>query len=91
MGKAFDIVAERTELSQDRVTDRVTDRKIQIKLRNRKTEAVEVVVQESVYGDWDIRDASLPFEKKDSRTAEFRVPVAADTEAILTFTVRQTF
>ncbi len=90
VGKAFDIVAERIELSQDRITDRVFDRKIQVKLRNRKTEAVEVVVQESVWGDWEIRDASLPFVKKDARTAEFRVPVAADTEAILTFTVRQT-
>lgn len=90
VGKAFDIVAERTELSQDRITDRVFDRKVQVKLRNRKTEAVEVVVQESVWGDWEIRDASLPFEKKDARTAEFRVPVAADTEAVLTFTIRQT-
>jgi hypothetical protein len=90
VGKAFDIVAERVELSQDRITDRVFDRTIQVKLRNRKTEAVEVVVQESVWGDWEIRDASLPFVKKDARTAEFRVAVAADTEAILTFTVRQT-
>ena len=90
VGKAFDIVAERVELSQDRVTDRVIDRSIQVKLRNRKTEAVEVVVQESVWGDWEIRNPSLPFVKKDARTAEFLVPVAADTEAILTFTVRQT-
>jgi hypothetical protein len=90
VGKAFDIVAERTELSQDRITDTVFDRKVQVKLRNRKTEAIEVVVQESIWGDWEIRDASLPFVKKDARTAEFRVPVAADTEAILTFTVRQT-
>ncbi len=90
VGKAFDIVAERTELSQDRVTERVFDRAIQVKLRNRKTEAIEVVVQESVWGDWEIRNASLPFVKKDARTAEFRVPVPADTEAILTFTVRQT-
>jgi hypothetical protein len=90
VGKAFDIVAERIDLSQDRITDRVTDRKVQVKLRNRKTEAIEVVVQESAWGDWEIRDASLPFVKKDARTAEFRVPVAADTEAILTFTVRQT-
>lgn len=90
VGKAFDIVAERVELSQDRITDRVFDRSIQVKLRNRKTEAVEVVVQESVWGDWEIRNPSLPFVKKDARTAEFRVPVAADTEAILTFTVRQT-
>jgi hypothetical protein len=90
VGKAFDIVAERNELSQDRITDRVFDRKVQVKLRNRKTEAVEVVVQESVWGDWEIRDASLPFVKKDARTAEFRVPVPADTETILTFTIRQT-
>jgi hypothetical protein len=90
VGKAFDIVAERVELSQDRVTDRVIDRSVQVKLRNRKTEAVEVVVQESVWGDWEIRNPSLPFVKKDARTAEFLVPVAADTEAILTFTVRQT-
>jgi hypothetical protein len=91
VGKAFDIVAERIDLAQERVTDKVTDRKVQVKLRNRKTEAVEVVVQESVWGDWEIRDASLPSTRKDARTAEFRVPVPADTEVVLTFTVRQTF
>lgn len=91
VGKAFDIAAERIDVAQERVTDRVTDRKVQVKLRNRKTEAIEVVVQESVWGDWDILDASLPFARKDARTAEFRVAVPADTEAILTFTVRQNF
>jgi len=89
VGKAFDIVGERNELSMNRVSDRVVERTIQVKIRNRKTERIEVVVQEYLWGDWSIIRSTFPGTKKNASTAEFRLEVPADSEAVLEFTVRQ--
>lgn len=91
IGKAFDIAAERNVLSQERITDRISEQQIEVKIRNRKEEAIEVVVIERLWGDWEIRASSHPHLKKDATTAEFRLPVPADQETVLTFTVRQKF
>jgi hypothetical protein len=89
VGKAFDVVGERKELSVNRISDRVIERTIEVRLRNRKEEPIQVVVQESLYGDWTITRSSAPSTKKDANTAEFRIDLKADEEAVLTFTVRQ--
>lgn len=91
MGNAFDVVGERTQLSQNRISDRVQEQEIEIKIRNRKTESIDVLVEETFYGDWDITKSTHTHEKKDARTAEFRLPVGPDQETILRFTVRLRF
>ncbi len=91
VGDAFDIVAERTRTDFDRVSDRVTVETYEIKIRNHKDEAVEVVVSEHVYGDWSIRKSSHKYEKKRADLIEFRLPVDADGETVLTYTVRRRF
>lgn len=91
IGKAFDIAAERNVLSQNRISDRVNEQTIEVKIRNRKEEAIEVLVIERLWGDWEVRESSHPHVKKDAFTAEFRLPVAADQEAVLTYTVRQKY
>ncbi len=53
IGNAFDIVAERTQTDYRRISDRVAETDIQVKLRNHKKEAVEVVVTDYFYGDWE--------------------------------------
>ena len=88
VGKAFDVVGERADLSQKKISDRVWEREIEIKLRNRKDEAIEVLVEENLWGDWEITQTTHPSKKKDARTAEFRIPVAKDSESVLRFTVR---
>ena len=88
VGKAFDVVGERTELSQKKISDRVWEQEIEIKLRNRKEEAIDVLVEENLWGDWEIIQSTFASTKKDAQTAEFRIPVKADTEAVLRFTVR---
>jgi len=50
-----------------------------------------VTVTEHIHGDWDVRRESHPFEKLKSDTIEFKIPVAADGEAVLTYTVRRKF
>jgi hypothetical protein len=91
VGKAFDIVGERNVLTTERVTDRIQDQTIEVKIRNRKEEAVEVLVIERFYGDWEIRESNIEGKKKDAYTEEFRLSVPPDAETVLTFTVRMTY
>jgi len=65
------------------------DESFAIKLRNHKKEAVTFTVVEHLYrwSNWEIRNPSLPFTKKDSRTIEFSVEVPADGEVALTYGV----
>jgi hypothetical protein len=90
LGNAFDVVGERQKIDFKKITDDVTDESYQIKLRNHKEGAVEVVVVEHLYGytEWEIRESSLPYEKKDASTIEFKVNLARDEEVVLTYTVR---
>ncbi len=89
VGTAFDVVGERSELRVDRISDRVFDRTVEIKIRNRKEkEPVEVVVQESLHGDWRILESTHEHTRKDARTAEFRLDVQPDKEVVLTYKVR---
>jgi hypothetical protein len=88
VGSAFDVVGERKELAVDQISDRVQDRTIEVRIRNHKTEKVQVVVQENFYGDWKILSSSLPGVKKDAATAEFLLDVAPDQEVVLNLKVR---
>jgi hypothetical protein len=91
IGNAFDLVVERTELETRRIgaQDRETDVKIEVRNRKEQEDAV-VVLQEDLYGFWDIRVSSLPFEKKSATRVEFAVPVKAGETQTVTYTVRYT-
>lgn len=94
LGTAFDVVGER------RQTDfalnskgRVMEEAFEIKIRNHKEQAVEVIVRENLYrwSQWTLLSQSMPSEKKDARTVEFPVRVAAGGEAVVTYRVRYTW
>ncbi|TSA41330.1 MAG: DUF4139 domain-containing protein [Verrucomicrobiales bacterium] len=89
-GNSFDIVGERkpTDFKTDR-GDKWMDETFEIKLRNRKKEAVEIRVVEHLYrwSNWKITAQSDDFKKTDAQTIEFRVPVRPDEEKTLTYTV----
>lgn len=90
LGNAFDIVGERQKLDFKKISEDITDETYQIKLRNHKEEPVEVVVVEHLwsYSQWEIRESTLPYEKKDASTIEFKVRLEKDQEVNLTYTVR---
>jgi hypothetical protein len=94
LGTAFDVVGERTQT--DFVVNtkgRVMEEAFEITVRNHKDQAVEVVVRENLYrwSQWTLVQQSQPSEKKDARTVEFPVKVAADGEAKVTYRVRYTW
>ena len=90
MGNAFDLVGERkrVDFTVDTTAKKMTE-SFEIKLRNRKDAPVEIRVVEPLYrcANWKIAVASLPFAKFDANTIEFRAPVPADGETVLTYTV----
>lgn len=87
-GNAFDIVVERATIAQRQLSDRVHEMDVEIRFRNHKSAAVEVLVREGMGGDWEILRSTFPSKRKDVQTAEFTVPVAADGETLLAYTVR---
>jgi hypothetical protein len=89
-GDAFDVVAERTATNQNSSRFQGTsEQAYEIKLRNRKTEPVEVRVVEKLYGpNWTIIEKSDEFTKKDAQTIEFRVKLDPDQVHVLDYRVR---
>jgi hypothetical protein len=91
LGTAFDVVGERRQT--DFVVNtkgRVMEEAFEIKVRNHKEQPVEVIVRENLYrwSQWSLMEQSQPSDKKDARTIEFPVKVAADGEATVTYRVR---
>ncbi len=93
-GQSFDLVGERKQADfKVNTREHWAVESFEIKLRNRKTEPVVIRVVEHLYrwNNWTIEPKSAEFVKKDSQTIEFRVPVKAGEESVLTYTVRYTW
>ena len=88
VGTVFDLVAERREAASRRISDREREYQIEIKLRNRKSGAVTIVVEEPVAADHEVVQKSHPFTLKDASTLRFEIPVPAGKESVLTYTAR---
>ncbi|HKX26136.1 MAG TPA: DUF4139 domain-containing protein [Blastocatellia bacterium] len=88
LGDAFDVVAERKQTDYKTIARRISEYAYEIRIRNHKDEAVNVIVNEPIGGDWEIINSSFPAEKTAAFAARFNVPVAKDGEAILTYRVR---
>ena len=90
-GAAFDLVGERRRLNFTVDHQRAqAEESFEIKLRNRKTVAAEVIVLERLYrwSGWELFANSMPFRKTDSQTVEFRVRVEPGQESTVIYSVR---
>jgi hypothetical protein len=91
IGDAFDVVGERIQTDFKIDTGRRTmEESYQITLRNHKSEAIEVRVVEHMFrwSQWQILEESQQHTKTDAQTIEYRVPVNANGQAVVTYTVR---
>lgn len=90
-GDAFDIVGERkrTDHRLDNSHSQLEEA-FEIRIRNRKQEAVQVRVAERLYRwlNWEIVEKSDEFEKTDAQSVEFVVGVGPDQEKVVTYRVR---
>jgi hypothetical protein len=92
LGDAFDVTADKKQVSFKKAHaigkyNYAYKASFQIDLKNAKTEAVEVVVQEPIPGDWKIKQESQQHEKVASGTAEWKIKVPAEGQTSLTYEV----
>jgi hypothetical protein len=93
-GNSFDLVGQRRLVSQtENSSEHVATQTIEVKVRNRKKEPVEIRVVEHANhgGNWTLTAQSQPHEKKDATTLEFRVALKPDEEKTVTYTIRYTW
>jgi len=89
-GNAFDLVGEcrQTNFKLD-TNNHWADESFEIKVRNHKSERVEVRVVEHLYRwlQWEITAGSMEHRKTDARTIEFRPTIAGGGETVIQYTV----
>jgi hypothetical protein len=88
IGTAFDVVCDRKQTDYTRIADNVFEVGYEITLRNHKTNAITVQVNEPIAGDWQMLNSTFAAKKTDAFAAQFNVPVAADGQAVLRYRVR---
>jgi hypothetical protein len=89
-GNAFDLTGERTRTDyRADFNERWLDESFEIKVRNHKSEAVEVHFVEHLYRwtNWDILKHSDDFKKLDSRSMEFIAQIPPNGEKTITYKV----
>jgi hypothetical protein len=87
LGQAFDIVGERTQMDFSKYADWY-EYEWEVNLRNHKDEDIVVTVLERTGGDWEIIDENYNHTKVSNNEIEWRVPVEANGENTLTYTIR---
>ncbi len=91
IGNAFDVICERSQTDYEKIASNVYEFEYEITLRNHKSSAVTVEVNEPVGGTWRMITSSHQWTKTAAWAANFTVPVAADGTAVLKYRVRVTF
>ena len=91
IGNVFDLTAERTRESfkLDRDGRTITET-VSVLLKNAKPNTATVRVSERLarWSDWEMVSSSVPSVKRNAQTASFDVPVPAEGEVRLSYTVR---
>lgn len=91
IGHAFDVVCERKQTDFRQLSPTVYEFEYAITLRNHKTTAIAVEVNEPIGGTWQILQSTHQWSKTDAWAAQFPVTVAADGEAVLRYRTRVTY
>ena len=87
IGQAFDIVGERTQMDFNKYADWYVY-EWAVNLRNHKDEDIVVAVVERTSGDWEITKENYDHTKVSNNEIEWQVPVEANSESTLTYTIR---
>ncbi|MCW9034530.1 MAG: DUF4139 domain-containing protein [Rhodospirillales bacterium] len=92
IGKAFDITLKRTQTEFKRTgpKNRNFESAWKLEIANAKTEAITVVLEERMHGDWKIIQSSQEAESKTSQKAVWQIKVPAKGTAALTYQVAVT-
>lgn len=87
-GDAFDVTSQATLISQERVSKTRSRYAMKYLVRNARPEAVTVELRQGgLWRDGSVKAESLKSRRIDARTLGWSVPVPANGETVLTFTV----
>jgi hypothetical protein len=85
------VIGERNQIDFQKIAGSVYELEYEITLRNHKASGIHVEVNEPIGGTWQMITSSHQWTKTSAWAAQFKVPVAADGEAVLTYRVRITY
>lgn len=89
MGNSFDVVGERTQ-TDFKVDTRTRNlwETFEIRLRNHKDEAVDIVVLENLYrsANWEIETPSQDFTRENSHRIRYDVSIPSEGEKVIRYT-----
>jgi hypothetical protein len=88
VGEAFDVVADRKQMSWSSLGNCSAESSWQIEVRNHKEEDARVEVREAAGGDWKIVKSSHPAQKDDATTFHFDLDVPKGGKTQLSYVVR---
>ena len=88
IGNAFDVIAERKQTNYTRISKQMHESSWEVNLRNHKKEPIVVDLVENLSGNWQMTQNSHPYEKDSAFKVIFQIPIAADSEKKITYTVR---
>lgn len=91
IGDAFDIVGEEIQSDYKQITNKVSETTYKVTLKNRKKEDIVIDYEKYVGLNWEIKNESIKYEKKDAQNILFKVPVPAGKETVLTYTVKYSY
>ncbi len=87
-GNAFDVKGEAVQ-TEYKDLGKGYSASYKVTLKNHKEkEDVVVTVNVPIYGDWSMTASNFDYVKKDANTAEFQIPVPADSEVVLTYSFK---
>ena len=91
IGHAFDVVCERKQVDFQQISSSVYEFEYEITLRNHKSSAITVEVNEPIGGTWRMLQSSHQWNKTEAWAAQFTVPVPVDGSAVLKYRTRVTY
>jgi hypothetical protein len=91
IGNAFDVVCERKQTDFRKIATNVYELEYEITLRNHKTSAIAVDLNEPIGGTWEVLRSSHRWTKTDAWALQFNTPVASDGTSIVRYRVRITY
>ncbi|MDD3064688.1 MAG: hypothetical protein PHT24_00355 [Endomicrobiaceae bacterium] len=86
---AFDITGKKIQ-TNSKTEGKTSYQSFSINIKNSKNTSVDVNVEEmlNAWSNWEIKENSVPFVKKDKSTIEFSVNIPANTEKEIKYTVK---
>jgi hypothetical protein len=88
IGEAFDVVGERVQTEYKRLGRNLFEIAFEVSLRNHKKEDINVLVEETIPGDWEMLSKTHAYEKLSAHVIRFDVPVAKDKEEKVRYRIR---